>query len=69
MACSTGIDLDVAKTFQNILKKQGMEFMLETKVTGATKQANGTIKVSVEKAGTKSEIETGAPLCLQGATE
>jgi hypothetical protein len=36
-----------------------MDFKLETKVIGATKQADGTIKVQLEKAGVTSEIETG----------
>ena len=27
----SGIDLDTAKQFQSILKKQGMDFLLETK--------------------------------------
>ena len=40
-----GIDLEIAKSFQRILKKQGMEFKLNTKVTGAEKQSDGTIKV------------------------
>ena len=35
-----GIDMDVSKTFQRSLKKQGMEFMLNTKVTSATKKSN-----------------------------
>ena len=29
-----GMDLDVAKTFQRTLKKQGFEFKLSSKVTG-----------------------------------
>ncbi|XP_077300278.1 dihydrolipoyl dehydrogenase [Arctopsyche grandis] len=42
-----GIDLEVAKTFQKILAKQGIEFKLGTKVIGANKQGN-TISVNVE---------------------
>ena len=60
----TGIDLDVAKQFQSILKSQGMDFKLETKVTGAIKQADGTIKVQLDKGGVASEIETGSSLFL-----
>lgn len=39
--------MEVAKTFQKILTKQGLEFKLGTKVTGATKQGS-TIKVDIE---------------------
>lgn len=42
-----GIDMEISKNFQRILKKQGMKFMMETKVTSAKKTADGVI-VSVE---------------------
>lgn len=42
-----GIDMELAKTFHNILKKQGMNFMLGTKVTAAEK-TGGQIKVCFE---------------------
>ncbi|KJE96833.1 dihydrolipoyl dehydrogenase [Capsaspora owczarzaki ATCC 30864] len=45
-----GIDGEVAKNFQRVLTKQGLNFKLNTKVTGATKQANGSVKVNVESA-------------------
>lgn len=44
-----GIDMEVAKTFQKILTKQGIKFKLGTKVTSATK-SGGVIKVGVEDA-------------------
>lgn len=44
-----GIDLEIAKLFQRSLTKQGMKFKLGHKVTSATKEADGTIKVQVEK--------------------
>ncbi|CAH1986472.1 unnamed protein product [Acanthoscelides obtectus] len=44
-----GIDGEVAKTFQRILQKQGLNFKLSTKVTGATKEG-GVIKVNIEDA-------------------
>ena len=44
-----GMDLEVAKNFQRILKKQGMEFKLKSKVTGVEKSRKG-LKVSVEPA-------------------
>lgn len=51
-----GIDMEVAKTFQRSLTKQGMKFKLGHKVTGATRNPDGTIKVSVEKnKGAKKE--------------
>ena len=44
-----GMDGEVAKTFQRILKKQGMTFRLGTKVTGA-ETLKTKIKLSVEPA-------------------
>merc|ERR1719183_398715 len=44
-----GIDSEVAKNFLAILKKQGMEFKLKTKVTGVQK-ADGLVEVSTEPA-------------------
>jgi len=44
-----GMDLDVAKSFQRILEKQGMSFQLATKVTGVAK-AGAALSVSVEPA-------------------
>ena len=44
-----GIDLEIAKLFQRSLTKQGMKFKLGHKVTSATKETDGTIKVQVEK--------------------
>lgn len=53
-----GIDMGISKMFQRTLKKQGLDFKLQTKVTGAEKQADGTIKVFVEnmKKGKVDEI-------------
>lgn len=44
-----GIDVEMAKTFQRILTKQGLSFKLGTKVMGA-KKSGGRIIVSVENA-------------------
>mmetsp|Transcript_135391 Transcript_135391/g.289482 ORF Transcript_135391/g.289482 Transcript_135391/m.289482 type:complete len:490 (-) Transcript_135391:89-1558(-) len=44
-----GIDAEVAKNFQTLLKKQGMEFQLKTKVTGVEKMGD-IVKVSTEAA-------------------
>lgn len=50
-----GIDLEVAKTLQRTLTKQGLKFKLGTKVVSATK-SSGKIEVNVEAAkGGKSE--------------
>jgi dihydrolipoamide dehydrogenase len=44
-----GMDLDVAKSFQRILQKQGMAFKLSSKVT-AIDSSGGKLKASVEPA-------------------
>lgn len=44
-----GMDLDVAKSFQRILEKQGFVFRLGSKVTGVTK-AGGALNVAIEPA-------------------
>jgi dihydrolipoamide dehydrogenase len=50
-----GIDMEVSKQFQRLLAKQGMKFMMNTKVMGA-KDNNGKITVNVESAkGDKKE--------------
>lgn len=62
-----GIDGEVSKAFQKILVKQGLNFKLNTKVTGATKSGNGVI-VTVEgvKDGKKEEIECDVLLVCVG---
>jgi len=54
-----GIDLEVAKTLQRSLTKQGLKFLLQTKVTGATKQGSN-IKVNIEdmKKGKQEEVNS-----------
>jgi len=44
-----GIDAEVAKNFHQILKKQGVEFKMQTKVTGVEKTGSG-VKVTAEPA-------------------
>lgn len=54
-----GIDMDVSKTFQRILTKQGIQFKLEHKVLGADTSSPTTIKVSLESVknpGTKETV-------------
>ncbi|CAD5218205.1 unnamed protein product [Bursaphelenchus okinawaensis] len=62
-----GIDGEVSRGFQNMLKKQGFKFLLNTKVTGA--QRNGeNITVSVEgaKDGKKQDLECDVLLVAIG---
>jgi dihydrolipoamide dehydrogenase len=62
-----GIDMGVSKLFQKTLKKQGIKFMLNTKVMGAEKQPDGTIKVQVEdKKGKLSELDGDVVLVSVG---
>ena len=66
-----GMDGELAKQFQRILSKQGMEFRLGTKVTGAT-QANGVVTLTIEPApgssggGEAQTIEADAVLLAIG---
>lgn len=62
-----GIDAEVSKTFQKVLVKQGMQFKLGTKVTGATRSGN-SVTVSVEnvKSGEKEELTCDALLVCVG---
>lgn len=52
-----GIDAEVAKLFQRILTKQGMNFKLGTKVVGASK-SGGNVLVNVENVKNPSQTET-----------
>jgi len=58
-----GIDDEVAKNFQAILKKQGIEFKLKTKVTGVKKEG-AIIKVSTEAAAGGSPATQDADVVL-----
>ncbi len=58
-------DGEVAASVQKLLTKQGMEFHLETKVTGAKLNANGAT-VTAEKAGQKLEFEGDKVLVAVG---
>jgi len=58
-----GIDSEVAKQFQMILKKQGLEFDLKTKVTGVAKEG-GIVKVSTEAAAGGSATSHDADVVL-----
>lgn len=60
-------DGEVSKQFERLLKKQGVEFRLSSKVTGATKSKSG-VKLSVEPAagGKADTIEADAVLVAIG---
>lgn len=62
-----GIDGEVSKTFHKVLKKQGMNFKLGTKVTGAQK-SGGKVLVDVEsvKDAKKEQIEADVLLVCVG---
>ncbi|HWV21381.1 MAG TPA: dihydrolipoyl dehydrogenase [Devosia sp.] len=52
-----GMDSEVARQFQRMLQKQGMEFKLSSKVAGVDKQEDGSLKVRVEPAkGGEAEL-------------
>ena len=52
-----GMDSEVARQFQRMLQKQGMEFKLSSKVAGIDKQDDGSLKVRVEPAkGGEAEV-------------
>ena len=62
-----GMDGDVAKNFQRILKKQGMAFRLKTKVTAAKKTKAGvTLTVEPAAGGDTEEIKCDAVLVAIG---
>ncbi len=52
---ATGLDGQVGRTLQRILKKQGFEFRLKTKVTGAAVTAK-KVTVSIETDGKKEKL-------------
>src|SRR5262245_852916 len=62
-----GIDLDVAKSFQRLLEKQGIAFKLSSKVTGVDSSGK-RLKATVEPAagGAKETIETDVVLVAVG---
>mmetsp|Transcript_15902 Transcript_15902/g.19114 ORF Transcript_15902/g.19114 Transcript_15902/m.19114 type:complete len:506 (+) Transcript_15902:115-1632(+) len=63
-----GIDAEVSKTFERTLKKQGLKFKLNTKVTGVDKKADGTLGVNVEcvKKGKTSTLDADVVLVCIG---
>ncbi len=62
-----GVDLELAKEMQKLLKKQGFDFRLSSKVTGAEKTKNG-VSVTVEpvKGGDAEQIDCDTVLLCVG---
>jgi len=52
---ATGLDGQVGRTLDRILRKQGMDIRVKTKVTGA-KRSGKKLKISVEQADSKEEL-------------
>jgi dihydrolipoamide dehydrogenase len=62
-----GMDQEIGKQFQKILGRQGMEFKLSTKVTGAKKAKTGvTLTVEPAKGGDSEEIKCDVVLVAIG---
>ncbi|KAK6752608.1 hypothetical protein RB195_003805 [Necator americanus] len=62
-----GIDMEVSKTFQRTLTKQGLKFLLSTKVMAATKNGgNITVEVEGAKDGKKQTLECDTLLVAIG---
>lgn len=62
-----GIDIEVSKTFQKVLTKQGLKFLLGTKVLGAQRSGNNvTVSVENAKSGEKQDISCDALLVSVG---
>ncbi|KHJ90995.1 dihydrolipoyl dehydrogenase [Oesophagostomum dentatum] len=62
-----GIDMEIAKNFQRILARQGMKFMLNTKVMSATKSGgNITVEVEAAKGGKKEQLDCDTLLVCIG---
>ncbi len=54
----TGTDLEIAKTMQRILKKQGVEIALSTKVESIEKAGKGRVKATISGEYTNGKSET-----------
>ncbi|XP_067647655.1 dihydrolipoyl dehydrogenase, mitochondrial [Eurosta solidaginis] len=62
-----GIDTEVSKTFQKVLVKQGLKFLLGTKVMAAQRSgSNVTVTVENAKSGEKQDISCDALLVCVG---
>ena len=62
--CCPAMDKELSSTFQKSLKKQGLKFTFNSKVTGATKNADGSLDVTIEGAKDGKESTTQADVVL-----
>lgn len=62
-----GMDGEVAKTFQKVLTKQGLQFKLGYKVTGASRSSNGvTVKLEKKDGSGQEEVTVDVVLVSVG---
>ena len=61
-----GLDKEISNEFMKILKKQGINFHLETKVEKVSKLENGVIVETQDKNGKKSKFESDVVLISVG---
>ena len=62
-----GIDLEVARSFQRLLERQGMKFKLATKVVGVSKKGDAfSVTVEPAKGGAQETLEADAILVAIG---
>tara|TARA_B100000965_G_scaffold35843_1_gene26503 strand:+ start:862 stop:2262 length:1401 start_codon:yes stop_codon:yes gene_type:complete len=61
-----GMDIEVSKEFMKILKKQGLNFHMQTKVEGIKKSSTGAIVSTSDKDGKKSNIDCDVVLISVG---
>ena len=64
------MDGEIRKAFQRSLTKQGMKFKLSTKITGAEKNADGSVRLSMEpsKGGETETMDVDVVLVSVGRT-
>ena len=61
-----GMDKEISTEFMKILKKQGIKFVLKTKVEKITKSKNGVIIETFSKEGKKNKLEADVVLISVG---
>ncbi|KNC53274.1 dihydrolipoyl dehydrogenase [Thecamonas trahens ATCC 50062] len=66
-AIGAGMDAEIAKNFQRILKRQGLKFMTSTKVTGADTSGDGVvIHTEAAKGGKAKSLDVDVALVSVG---
>ena len=61
-----GMDKEISNEFMKILKKQGLNFHLETKVEKISKSKNGVLIETLDKKGKKTKLESDVVLISVG---